>query len=82
MSNPVKLTFDDHVPLQLVLGSAGEESAADELARQTGVAIHVRGSEVTLEGEEEAVVVVERLLRQMVALAKAGTPVAPAVPNP
>ncbi len=78
MSNPVKLTFDDHVPLQLVLGSAGEESAADELARQTGVAIHVRGSEVTLEGEEEAVVVVERLLRQMVALAKAGTPVAPA----
>jgi phosphate starvation-inducible PhoH-like protein len=78
LPNQVKLTFDDHVPLQLVLGSAGEGAVAEELCRGAGVGLHVRGSEVILEGEPDAVALIERLLRQMVALAKAGTPVSPA----
>ncbi|MEZ4450030.1 MAG: PhoH family protein [Nannocystaceae bacterium] len=77
-AQPVKLTFDDHVPLQLVLGSVGEGTAADELTRSTGVALHLRGNEVSLTGEAEEVALVERLLRQMYALAKAGTPLTPA----
>ncbi|MCA9637196.1 MAG: PhoH family protein, partial [Myxococcales bacterium] len=75
---PVKLTFDDHVPLQLVLGSVGEGTAADDLARTAGVAVHLRGNEVTLDGEADDVALVERLLRQMYSLAKGGTPLAPA----
>jgi phosphate starvation-inducible PhoH-like protein len=75
---PVKLTFDDHVPLQLVLGSVGEHTAADDIARSTGVALHLRGNEVILTGEAGEVALVERLLRQMYALAKGGTPLSPA----
>lgn len=75
---PVKLTFDDHVPLQRVLGSVGEGTAAEDIARSTGVALHLRGCEVTLAGEASEVALVERLLRQMYALAKGGTPISPA----
>ena len=74
----VKLTFDDHVPLQRVLGSVGEGTASEDIARSTGVALHLRGSEVTLDGDADEVALVERLLRQMYALAKAGTPLSPA----
>ncbi|MEZ4384317.1 MAG: PhoH family protein [Nannocystaceae bacterium] len=77
-AEPLKLTFDDHVPLQLVLGSVGEHSAAEDIARSTGVALHLRGNEVSLTGEPGEVALVERLLRQMYALAKGGTPLTPA----
>ncbi len=79
MANPIKLVFDDHVPLQLILGSPGKKSKSvgvDALQRETGVRVHIRGCEVALEGDDEAeLVLVERLLRQMYGLAQAGTPV-------
>ena len=70
----IKLSFEDQVPLQLVLGSVGGQ-AMEELQRSTGVTLHVRGGEVTIDGEDAATSLVERLLRQMVGMARAGTPI-------
>jgi phosphate starvation-inducible PhoH-like protein len=46
------------------------------LERETGAVLHVRGNEVTIEGEGRELV--ERLLRQLYALARAGMPLDPA----
>jgi phosphate starvation-inducible PhoH-like protein len=70
----IKLSFEDQVPLQLVLGSVGGQ-AMEELQRSTGVTLHVRGGEVTIDGEDSAAALVERLLRQMVGMARGGTPI-------
>ncbi len=78
MSTQLKVHFEDHHPLQRVLGSAGKSPGTLRLSEETGVQLHVRGSDVTLEGEPEQAQLVERLLRQMYALARAGTPIAPA----
>ncbi len=60
-----------------MLSAVGSERGADSLlARETGVQLHVRGHEVTLEGDEGPLV--ERLLRQVYALAQQGRPVDPA----
>ena len=59
--------------LQAVVGAGG--AAATKLERETGTRIHVRGHEVTLKGGE--VELVSRLLRQLYALARAGSPVEP-----
>jgi phosphate starvation-inducible PhoH-like protein len=72
----IKLSFEDQVPLQLVLGSVGGQ-VMEELQRSTGVSLHVRGGEVTIEGEDADAALVERLLRQMVGMARAGTPIHP-----
>ena len=47
----------------------------EELQRTTGVTLHVRGGEVTIDGEDAAAAMVERLLRQMVGMARGGTPI-------
>ncbi len=70
----IKLSFEDQVPLQLVLGSVGGQ-AMEDLQRSTGVTLHVRGGEVTIDGEDAAAGLFERLLRQMVGMARAGTPI-------
>ncbi|MBX7084165.1 MAG: PhoH family protein [Nannocystaceae bacterium] len=49
---------------------------AQLLERETGVTVHVRGHEVTLEGDRDGLV--ERLLRQLYALAQNGAPMDPA----
>ena len=81
MPTPIKLKFDDHVPLQQILGSPGKNAKSTgvtTLQQETGVRVHIRGSEITLECEDEAAaLLVERLLRQMYGLAHAGTPVRP-----
>ncbi len=78
MSTQLKVHFEDHHPLQRVLGSAGKSSGTQRLSEETGVQLHVRGSDVTLEGDLQQAQIVERLLRQMYALARDGTPVQPA----
>ena len=72
----IKLSFEDQVPLQLVLGSVGGQ-VMEDLQRSTGVTLHVRGGEVTIEGDEENATLVDRLLRQMVGMARGGTPIHP-----
>ncbi len=69
--------------MQLMLDAVGRnpstmarDGTAGVLERETGVALHVRGHEVTLEGDDDGLV--ERLLRQLYALAQHGSPVAPA----
>ena len=50
-TNPRKLVFDDQRALQLVLGPPSESKRVrGELERYAGVTVHVRGSELTLEG--------------------------------
>jgi phosphate starvation-inducible PhoH-like protein len=69
----VKLTFEDQAPLQLVLDAVARPNGqAALLERETGVTLHVRGHEVTLEGDSDGLV--ERLLRQLYALAQDGNP--------
>ncbi|WP_258183028.1 PhoH family protein [Enhygromyxa salina] len=73
-----KLVFNDQRALQLVLGSPSESKrTVAELERSTGVALHVRGTEVTLNGEAEGLDLVERLLKQMFGLARTGRPMLP-----
>nr|WP_255216634.1 PhoH family protein [Pseudenhygromyxa sp. WMMC2535] len=50
---------------------------AVELERATGVSLHVRGSELTLEGDEDHFDLVQRLLEQMFRLARKGRPMIP-----
>lgn len=76
MSAPLKLTFDERDPLQLMLGAVmGKDGAAATLERETNTRLHVRGNEVMVEGAEPELVA--RLLRQLYALARAGNPVEP-----
>jgi phosphate starvation-inducible PhoH-like protein len=73
-----KLVFNDQRALQLVLGTPGESKrVVGELERATGVALHVRGTEVTLDGETDKFDLVERLLKQMFQLARGGRPMMP-----
>jgi phosphate starvation-inducible PhoH-like protein len=76
LAETIKLTFDDQGPLQLMLDAVGGQAGAPPwLEQKTGVAVHVRGNEVTLEGDEDGLV--ERLIRQLYALARDGAPVDP-----
>jgi phosphate starvation-inducible protein PhoH and related proteins len=73
-----KLVFNDQRALQLVLGSPTESKrVVAELERATGVSLHMRGSEVTLDGDPEGFELVERLLQQMFRLARGGRPMMP-----
>jgi len=67
-----KLTFDEREPLQLMLDAVAKHMSA--LERATSTAIHVRGNVVTIdEGEEGGEGdLVERLLRELYALARRG----------
>ena len=78
MTETRKLAFNDPRALQVVLGSPEDaKRVAAELERNTGVALHVRGSEVTLEGDPEHFDLVQRLLEQMFRLARSGKPMLP-----
>jgi phosphate starvation-inducible PhoH-like protein len=73
-----KLVFNDQRALQLVLGTPPESKRVlAELERSTGVELHVRGNEVTLQGEPENLDLVERLLQQNFRMARAGRPMLP-----
>ena len=73
-----KLVFNDQRALQLVLGSPSESKrVVAELERATGVSLHLRGSEVTLDGDAQNFELVERLLQQMFGLARGGRPMMP-----
>jgi phosphate starvation-inducible PhoH-like protein len=74
----LKLKFDDTEPLQRMLAAVGkQDGVAGPLERETGVVLHVRGHEVTIEGEAGEGALVERLLRQIYALARSGQPIDP-----
>ena len=73
-----KLVFNDQRALQLVLGTPPESKrVVAELERATGVELHVRGTEVTLQGEPANLDLVERLLQQNFRMARAGRPMLP-----
>jgi len=79
LADTVKLTFEDQKPLQLMLDAVGGQGGTPPwLEQKTGVALHVRGNEVTLEGDDGPLELVERLIRQLYALARDGAPVVPA----
>ncbi|EDM79100.1 probable phosphate starvation-induced protein [Plesiocystis pacifica SIR-1] len=70
--------FNDQRALQLVFGSpSASKRVIAELERGTGVRLHIRGTEIALEGNSDNFALVERLLHQMVALARTGRPMVP-----
>lgn len=73
MSDPLKLTFEDREPLQLMLAAVTKQKAL--LERETSTVVHNRGNVVTVEGDEAELVA--RLLRQLYGLAQQGSAVAP-----
>ena len=76
LPDPIKLTFDERVPLQLVLEAvSGKSGAPGMLERETGTRVHVRGNELTIDGPQAPLV--ERLMRQMYSMALSGRPVDP-----
>jgi phosphate starvation-inducible PhoH-like protein len=74
MTTPRKLTFEDREPLQLMLAAVVGQKAT--LERETETQVHVRGNVVTVDGPQADLV--ERLLRQLYALAQSGSAVDPA----
>ncbi|MFO7561053.1 MAG: PhoH family protein [Enhygromyxa sp.] len=67
--------FNDQRALQLVLGTPSESKrVVSELERATGVGLHVRGTEITLDGATAKFDLVQRLLEQMFQLARSGRP--------
>lgn len=76
MPASIKLTFEDRVPLQLVLEAvSGKSGAPGMLERETKTRVHVRGNELTIDGPQAELV--ERLMRQMYSMAQSGHPVDP-----
>ena len=70
------VVFEERTPLQLVLEAVtGQRGAAGALERETATRVHVRGNTLTIEGSQSELV--ERLLRQMYALAQDGKPLDP-----
>lgn len=67
-----KLTFDDPEALQALCGSNNARLKLVE--RTAGAQIHLRGNEVTVEGEEPAVALAKSSLEQLYDLALAGKP--------
>ena len=67
-----KLTFDDPEALQALCGSNNARLKLVE--RTAGAQIHLRGNEVTIEGEDAAVDIARRALDQLYDLALAGKP--------
>ncbi len=73
-----KLVFNDQRALQLVLGAPPDSKrVVAELERATGVELHVRGNEVSLQGEPASLDLVERLLQQNFRMARSGHPMLP-----
>ncbi|HEY0193376.1 MAG TPA: PhoH family protein, partial [Kofleriaceae bacterium] len=67
-----KLTFDDPEALQALCGS--NNARLKLIERTAGAQIHLRGNEVTIEGEDPAIDTAKRALEQLYDLALAGNP--------
>ena len=67
-----KLTFDDPEALQALCGSNNARLKLVE--RTAGAQVHLRGNEVTIEGEDAAVLTAKSALEQLYELALAGKP--------
>jgi phosphate starvation-inducible protein PhoH and related proteins len=67
-----KLTFDDPEALQALIGS--NNSRLKLIERTAGAEVHLRGNEITIEGEDRAAETAKSALEQLYALALAGKP--------
>ncbi len=67
-----KIAFDDPGAAQSLMGQSGGNLKLVE--RETGAALHVRGSEVTILGEMDAIGLARSLLEQLYGFAKRGSP--------
>lgn len=65
-----KLVFDDPVALQNLCG--GNNGRIKLIERTVGVAVFVRGNEITLEGDEAALAVARNALQQLYSFARNG----------
>jgi phosphate starvation-inducible PhoH-like protein len=72
VSRREKLVFDDPEALQALCGSNNARLKLVE--RTAGVQLHLRGNEVTIEGDDAAVEIAKSALQQLFALALAGKP--------
>ena len=65
--------------MQMLLGGPTDSRrVADEVARASEVTMHVRGTEISLEGNADDTALVERCLREMYELATRGRAIKPA----
>jgi phosphate starvation-inducible PhoH-like protein len=71
-SRKEKIAFDDPGAAQLLMGQSGGNLKLVE--RETGASLHVRGSEVTILGEMDAIGLARTLLEQLYGFAKRGAP--------
>ena len=67
-----KLAFDDPEALQALIGS--NNSRLKLIERTAGAEVHLRGNEITIEGEDRATDTAKSALEQLYALALAGKP--------
>jgi phosphate starvation-inducible PhoH-like protein len=67
-----KIAFDDPGTAQVLMGTSGANLKLVE--RETGAALHVRGNEVTLLGDMDAIGLARVLLEQLYGFAKRGAP--------
>ena len=67
-----KLAFDDPEALQALIGS--NNSRLKLIERTAGAEVHLRGNEITIEGEDRATETAKSALEQLYALALAGRP--------
>jgi phosphate starvation-inducible protein PhoH and related proteins len=67
-----KLAFDDPEALQALCGS--NNSRLKLIERTAGAEVHLRGNEITIEGEDGAATTAKSALEQLYALALAGKP--------
>ena len=65
-----KLAFDDPEALQALIGS--NNSRLKLIERTAGAEVHLRGNEITIEGEDHAADTAKSALEQLYALALAG----------
>jgi phosphate starvation-inducible protein PhoH and related proteins len=72
--NKEKVAFDDPGATQALVGTASGNLKLVE--RETGASLHVRGSEVTILGDMDAIGLARTLLEQLYGFAKRGAPLA------
>jgi phosphate starvation-inducible PhoH-like protein len=74
MTRRERMTFDDPEALQALCGT--NNTRLKLIERTAGVALHLRGNEVTIEGEADAVTLARAALEQLYGFARRGTPLA------
>src|SRR5436190_12956189 len=70
--NREKVAFDDPGAAQTLVGTGGTNLKLVE--RETGASLHLRGSEVTILGDMDAIGLARGLLEQLYGFAKRGAP--------